>query len=368
MKHLFVDISSHGYGHLAQTAPVLNALLASRSMRLTIRCGLATAQLQRRIRVPFTHIQEASDFGFVMHDALQLDLAASAARYQIAYADWSQHVASEARLLESLAPDLVLSNISPLPLAGAAQAGIPAIAMCSLNWTEMFAHYYADQNWAAPIQTAMHDAYTSATAFLRLTPGMDMPGLANVHDIGPVSIYADGKAHLTRSQVANKLKLPEHKRWLLIALGGIAHRLPIEDWPELENVQLLIPADWNVQSRDDCTAYSDAQIPFADLLPTVDAVLSKPGYGTFVEAASCGLPVLYLQRSDWPESACLEAWLHRHTRAAIIPPEAARNGDIAMALDTLLASAAPPKPAATGIAEALHYLNQALDRSDTMTT
>ncbi|MDE2598192.1 MAG: hypothetical protein KGL40_01070 [Rhodocyclaceae bacterium] len=363
MKHLFVDISSHGLGHLAQTAPVLNALAASRPLRLTLRSGLTQAQLARRIRHPFAHVHEATDFGFVMHDALSVDLETSAVRYQAAYADWSGRVRNEAAALQRLSPDLVLSNISPLPLAGAHAAGIPAMAMCSLNWAELFAHYYASATWAAPIHAAMQAAYAGAAAFLRLTPGMDMHDLRNTRSVGPVSAYAGAASALPRAEVARQLGLPPEKRWLLLALGGIAHRLPVERWPEMPGIQLLVPADWQVATRADITAYHDAQIPFADLLPAVDIVLSKPGYGTFVEAACCGLPVLYLQRNDWPEAASLETWLHRHTRAAVLPPAAGLGGDFLPALEALLTGPAPPRPQADGIAQALHLINEGLDGS-----
>jgi hypothetical protein len=364
--HLFVDVSSHGYGHLAQTAPVLNALAASRPVRLTVRSGLTEAQLRRRIQAPFTHIHAASDFGFVMHDALNVDTAASAVRYREAYADWPRRVADEALLLNQLEVDLVLSNISPLPLAGAAATGIPALAMCSLNWADLFAHYYPAADWAASIHAAMLDAYASAQAFIRFSPGMAMPALANVKVVGPVSVYADQPPRSTRQEAARALGLPLQKRWLLLALGGIAHRLPVEDWPVLPGIQLLVPADWRVAPRADITPYSDEQLAFAELLPAVDIVLSKPGYGTFVEAACCGLPVLYLQRPDWPESECLEAWLHQHTRAAILPPQAVIRGDLLPALENLLARPAPPKPRADGIAEALRLINGTLDGSDTI--
>lgn len=365
MKHLFVDISSHGYGHLAQSAPVLNALMQSRSLRLTVRSGLATAHLARRIQHPFTHVHEASDFGFVMHDALNVDQEASAARYREAYANWPQRVAAEAEFLQQLAPDLVLSNVSPLPLAGAAVAGIPAMAMCSLNWADLFSHFFAHyssgQAWAAPIQSAMDQAYASALAFIRFTPGMDMPALANLNVIGPVSVYAEHRPQATREQVAQALGLPLHKRWLLLALGGIAHRLPIEHWPELPGIQLLAPSDWNVAARQDITPYNDEQLPFAELLPLVDVVLSKPGYGTFVEAACCGLPVLYLQRPDWPEAACLEDWLHHHARAAALEPEDGRTGNLQNALDALLGQTAPPRPEADGVEQAVRLINRQLD-------
>lgn len=39
--HLFVDISSHGFGHLAITAPALNALAElAPDLRLTVRSGV----------------------------------------------------------------------------------------------------------------------------------------------------------------------------------------------------------------------------------------------------------------------------------------------------------------------------------------
>ncbi|MBK8384563.1 MAG: hypothetical protein IPL11_02340 [Candidatus Accumulibacter sp.] len=48
--HLFVDISAHGLGHLAQVAPVLNALSCRlENLRMTLRSGLPTATLQARI-------------------------------------------------------------------------------------------------------------------------------------------------------------------------------------------------------------------------------------------------------------------------------------------------------------------------------
>lgn len=374
MKHLFVDISAHGFGHLAQTAPVLNALLESRTLRLTVRSGLSQVQLARRIRHPFTHIHASSDFGFIMHDALRVDRAASAECYRSAHADRERRIAAEVEDLRRLAPDLVLSNISPLPLAGAARAGIPAIAMSSLNWADLFAHYFGEQDWAAPIHAAMLADYASAADFLRLTPGMQMPALKNLRPVGPVSAYADATGldasfavpNRSRDEVAQLLDLPTDKPWLLIALGGIAHRLPVEAWPHMADFQLLTPADWQVSPRADVSAYDDARLPFAELLPHVDALISKPGYGTFVEAASCGLPVLYLGRPDWPESAALESWLHEHTRAAKLPSAVAERGEFAETLTALLASPAPKKPNIDGIATALRCINARLDGSDTM--
>jgi len=61
--HLLVDISAHGLGHLAQTAPVLDAL-ASRlpTMRLTVRSALTRQQLARRIGAPALRIFDCTTY------------------------------------------------------------------------------------------------------------------------------------------------------------------------------------------------------------------------------------------------------------------------------------------------------------------
>lgn len=187
-SHLFVDISSHGFGHLAITAPVLNRLAdLVPDLRLTIRSGLPPANLAQRIHVPYTLIPGSTDFGYVMHDATRIDLAASANAYRAAHTDWASRVAGEAAFLNSLAPDRVLTNVSYLPLAGAARAGIPAFSLCSLNWADLFAHYFGNEPWAGEIHAEMLAAYVAAKAFLRVTPGMPMPSFGHCVDVGVIA-------------------------------------------------------------------------------------------------------------------------------------------------------------------------------------
>ena len=156
-RHLFVDRSSHGFGHLAQTAPVLNRLAVLQpGLRLTLRSGLAAERLKQRIVPPFDLIAEASDFGYRMIDALRIDHAATAAAYRSASADFSRMVERDAQLIQELRADAVFANVSYVPLAGAARAGIPAVAMCSLNWADLFLYYFGHESWAAPIHAPIN--------------------------------------------------------------------------------------------------------------------------------------------------------------------------------------------------------------------
>lgn len=339
--HLFVDITSHGLGHFAITAPVLNALAElAPDLRLTIRSALPAATLQERIKAPHTLVAEASDFGYVMIDAIRVDLEASATAYRRAHENWPLRVAAEARFLASLKPDLVLTNVSYLPLAGAALAGIPALSLCSLNWADLFDHYFGAQPWAAPIHADMLAAYRSAQAFLRITPGMAMATLDNVRPVGPIA--ALGRRHdlgLNGDQA------------VLVAMGGIAHRLPVDEWPRQPGVRWLVPAAWQCR-HPDAIASESFGLAFPDLLCSVDAVVTKPGYGTFTEAACNGTPVLYQRREDWPEQDCLIDWLENHGRCLEIEADLLQTGQLAVALAATLALSPRPAPLAHGIDEA----------------
>jgi len=340
--HLFVDISSHGFGHLAITAPVLDALAEiAPHLRLTVRCGLPAAKLRQRIHCPFEHIATASDFGYVMIDATHIDPTASATAYRRAHADWPARVAREADFLAEQKPDLVLSNVSYLPLAGAAHAGIPALALCSLNWADLFAHFFGHHDWAATIHAEMLAAYRSARAFLRVTPGMPMRALDNRHDIGPIA--ATGRRH--------DLGLNGDKA-VLIAMGGIDHHLPLSHWPQAPGVRWLVAADWQC-THPDAIAYESFDLNFTDLLCSVDAIITKPGYGTFTEAAANGTPVLYLRRDDWPEQECLIEWLQCNSPCLEISPDSLDSGALAESLTVLWTQAAMRLPALTGAAEAV---------------
>ena len=354
--HLFVDISSHGFGHLAQAAPILNALATLvPEMRLTIRCGLPEDKLRARIQCEFTHLAGRSDFGFVMLDAVSIDLAATAQAYRAQHENWTQRVASEAKMLTENAPDLVLSDVAYLPLAGAAQAGIPSLSMCSLNWADLFAHFYGHEAWAKGIYEQILAAYQSAELFLRLTPAMPMPALPRQRTVAPVAALGQDR----RTELRARLACPADEKLVLIAFGGFDKDLNAENWPQHPGVRWLIPASWPI-ARADMTALEPLGQPIIDLVRSVDAVLTKPGYGTFSEAACNGTPVLYVPRENWPEQECLIDWLKNNARCQEVSEANLKKGNLQAALAMLWQRAAPPAPRPDGSLEAATLIAERL--------
>ena len=145
VPHLYVALSGHGFGHLAQTAPVLNAFRQRHAaIRLTVQSPLPEPVLRGRIVGEFAVVAGAADFGMVMVDALDVKLADSLAAYRAFHGEWEARLDWQESVLRRAAPDLLLADIPYLSLAAAARLAIPALALCSLNWADILQGYGAD--------------------------------------------------------------------------------------------------------------------------------------------------------------------------------------------------------------------------------
>jgi UDP:flavonoid glycosyltransferase YjiC (YdhE family) len=352
--HLLVALSDHGYGHITQTAPVINRLRALRpSLRLSIASRAPRALLQERFDGDWQRVSLANDSGMVMTSAFDVQRTASADAYRELHAGWQHAVEHTAQALRALRPDLLLANVSYLPLAAAAHAGIPALAMSSLNWADMYRHFCGARPEAAAIHTQILAAYNSAACFLRLEPGMPMDNLVRRRSIGPVARIGETR----RAHLRQRLRLDAATRLVLVTLGGIATRMDIRHWPRVSGVHWLLPAAWQ-PDRADTTGIESLAIPFADLICSCDALIGKPGYGSISEAACNATPMLYVKRGDWPEEPYLVDWLEQHSRCGELGRDEFERGQLAGALERLWAAAERPRIEPTGVTDAANYLAQ----------
>jgi hypothetical protein len=352
-RHLLLAVTGHGYGHLAQCAPVINRLRERRSgLRLTVMSELPHAVLSSRLAGDFTHIAAETDAVMRMQSAWQVDVPATCRAWREFHRDWEAGVRREVERLRGLRPDLLLANIPYRLLLAARQAGIPAVALCSLNWAAIHAVYCGGDADGAAIRTQMRAGYAAADRFLTPEPALPMPELDNVHAIGPIARLGEHR----RGELLARLRCSVDTRLVLVALGGIDSPLPLANWPRIENMVWLF--DRALESdRDDLVDFTRLPLPFIDLLASSDAVLTKPGYGTYAEAVCNGMPILTLVRPDWPETPCLNAWARQHGRLNEITQNEFQRGAFTTALESLWSQPPPAAvPVPTGINQVVEFL------------
>ena len=311
MQHVLFDISAHGFGHVAQTTVVINALNASR-LRLTIRSMAPEKVLRARIKHPFTLIPYQQDEGMVMHTAMQVNPQATWEWYANFHANYAERCTAAARTLEQLQPDIIFANVPYLSLAAAAQVGIPSVAMCSLNWADLFQFYCGHQRGAERIHAQILDAYAQARYFLQATPSMPMSDLPNTLAIAPVALQGQAHKQALHNQSGINVQTGPTPRFILNALGGgIGIHYPLANWPVLPGVYWIFPDESLTVKRPDFIALSQFKMPYLDILASCDLVVAKTGYGIQTEAVIHQKPLLCVDRLEWPEQPWLVDW-HRH--------------------------------------------------------
>jgi hypothetical protein len=303
--HLLLAVTAHGYGHLAQSGPVV-AALARRipGLRVTLQGDIDPAFARHRLPPGFEHIQESADVGLPMDGPLRIRWPDALNAYGAFEADYERHLGRQMGILRDLSPDLVLADVPWLPLDAARRLGIPAVGLCSLTWYDILRESPVGDRVPLAVLDRMRQVYAGADLFIRPAPSMPMAWLPNARDVGPIALRCPDRS----AELRERLGLPTDRPLALMQFGGIGGLSPLHDWPEQGQVHWLVPS-LGGRRRRDASGLAEQRLDAADLIGSLDLILCKPGYGTYTEAACNGIPLIYVSRGDWPEEAALSSWI-----------------------------------------------------------
>ena len=214
------------------------------------------------------------------------------------------------------------------------------------------------------VSKSIRSVYNLANRFLRVTPGMGMPGLNN---LASVEVLARRGRTVDLREYVGASKT---HRFVLLSLGGVAQDVDLSGWDIPEDTLLIVPDAQAVEHPRVC-AISSLGLDHIDVLASVDILLTKPGYGSFCEAWKNRTSVIYLRRNLWPEETALIDWIQRHIPAQEMSREEFTNGALSQVLQRLAERPATFDQLETGENAVINHISQWLnetesDRSDTV--
>lgn len=351
-------ISGHGLGHLAQLAPIIDAVAKSdKHLAIHVISNIEPEKIRARLRTSseLTLHQSETDVGMAMHSALRVDVESTIDRYLAFHRDWDHRLAVEIARLESINAVTVVSNVGYLPLAAAQALGINNIALSSLNWADTLAHYCSNFAEIIPIINQARYIYNRAAAFVQPSPSVPAPHFNNCRPVN--CIVRRGRA--MRASLCEQTGIDPSDHIGVISPGGIDMTMDLREWHIGDNWSWLVPEDAKTNS-DRFISQSKSSLDFPDLLASCDTVICKPGYGIFTEAASSQTAVLYLSRDDWPEQPVLIDWLEQHGRCAELSQDAFVNGKVIDLIESVCALPPGAPFCANGAAQTLELLTPLL--------
>jgi hypothetical protein len=357
MPHLFIAVTAHGYGHIAQIAPIAHALCRRiPELRVTLQGTVSRAFVEARMPAGCRYIEQAADVALPMDGPLHARWQEGLDVYTAFDAEHAHHLARQRALLQRDPPDLLLADIPWLPLEAARELGIPAVGLCSLSWYDILAESPVGPRMPVSLIDHMRSAYAGAELFIRPVPSMPMAWLPNGRDIGPIAT----RRQRDPAAVRERLGISSTARLVLMQFGGAGRLRLGDEQPLPADVHILTPDPAAAAGRERFSVVGGSGprrgLDVLDVLASCDALITKPGYATFAEAACNGVPVLYIPRGDWPEEPYLVDWL-----ADQVPTRAVSLDDLAAGritaplIDLLEAGVATPAPA-TGVDEAVELL------------
>lgn len=285
-----------------------------------------------------------------MHGPTDVDVEASAKAYRALHAGWTSHLEREAARLAALEPVALVADVPYLSLAAAQRIGVPAIALCSLNWADIYRAYCGGRPEASEVLAKIEEVYRAAEIFLQPRPHLPMAAFPNRLSIGPIARIGRNR----QGELREALGIPGDRRIVLASFGGIPAKRKLS-LPDLAGVHWLFGSTVEAPAGRS-SPVERLEIPFIDVLASSDVVVTKVGYCTFVEAACNGVGIVSGPRDDWPESGPAKEWASRNARFAVAEPGIEDPAALEAALSTVLEAPRMAPPSATGAAEAVEAI------------
>jgi hypothetical protein len=331
---------------------VLNALgTLIPGVTAVLRTTVPDAFFQNCLTIPWDLQPVQQDVGCIQDGPLKIDIDATWKAYRHFHETWEARLSNEIAAMRMASPALVIADTPYFAIEAASRAQIPTVALASLTWDLVLKEYChpADNSHRQLIQ-CIRQSYAKAAIALRITPAPRIDAFSHIIDISPIA----SPAFPERERLASALALESTERSVLVGFGGIPLRsLPLKQIEELRHYRFLfdgpVPPGYS-------RIHSTETLPFSfkTLLASADVIMTKPGYGTILEAVTLQQPVVYVRRYNFADEPPLVDYLHRYGRGIELSIDDFTQGRWEPALQQALALPEPslPPPAPTGAAEA----------------
>jgi len=335
VKSIAYFISSHGFGHAARAAAVMQAIAEyDPSVQFEIFTALPSWFFQDSLSTPFNCHHLLTDFGLAQKTPFQSDLGDTLRSLNAFYPISSTRLADISKTIRRLESRIIICDIAPMGLLVAKAAGIPSVLVENFTWDWIYQQYAAaDKNINKYIKH-LKPIFGSADYHIQTEPicSRKSPDLVTA----PVS----RKFRTSRDQIRQRLDLLTDENVVLITTGGIPQNYDfLQKLNKLRQIKFVMPgAGPKVKVRGNLIILphqSDFYHP--DLANACDAVVGKVGYSTLAEVYHAGVPFGYVARSNYNESGPMVKFIKQQMPGLALEESEFHDGDWISKIGKLLA-------------------------------
>lgn len=311
---IVIYASSHGWGHAARLAPIIDQLFEYKIEVVTSTPSWFlrdSMKLKRKHDLVIRNL--VTDPGAVQNDPFNIDVEESCKRLKEHFEKIDELLDREISYLNSKNDKvrLVISDISSFGQLVAEALKVPSVCVATFDWKFVYKNYLDENDELNNIIKRITDI--SGKFDYCLVPGTICEPL----DIGKKKVYFNWlsrKPVSSRTSMREKLGLSIHQDSVLLSFGGHElKKINPKIWQEFSQFQFFLlmpdpipePPSTNVKflsSREWSKHHTD-------IVNTVDVVFGKTGYGLISEVVCCKKPYLNVERKNNPEGSVLEEFV-----------------------------------------------------------
>jgi hypothetical protein len=289
LKKLIYYITDHGRGHATRSVAIIRKLQIY-GIQVIIRNSNVVDFLQKSL--PGIEIKKGiTDIGPVLNsDGISINHDESIKKIS----NWINNIynisAEEVEFLKYENPDLIISDVSPMPLIAANSINIPSVVISNFSWYDVLT--FLPEN----IRLKLKEFYELADLCLQLPLGTPMDHFKKKYKINLIARNPAKNLDEVRKLYGINKSFP----CILFALGGSKNKISFSYDDNIQIISLNTKFENSITTHDiSDTAEGQNLVSIADL------VICKCGYGLISECLSNGIPFLYLADDSHPEQMAI---------------------------------------------------------------
>jgi hypothetical protein len=293
-------ISSHGFGHAARAAAVMQAIAEhDASVQFEIFTAAPSWFFQDSLSAPYNYHHLLTDFGLAQKSPFESDFGDTLRRLNEFYPIPATLLDRISGTIRRLGCRLIVCDITPMGLLVAQNTGIPSVLVENFTWDWIYQQYATINRDINKYVDYLKPIFESADYHIQTEP------ICNRQSPDLVTAPVSRKPRIPGDQIRQRLGLRADANMILITTGGIPQCYDfLQPLGEHREITFVMPgAGPEIKIAGNLIILphqSDFYHP--DLANASDAVIGKVGYSTLAEVYHAGVPFGYVARANYNES------------------------------------------------------------------
>ena len=301
-------ITSHGYGHATRTLAILDVFAKQvNSLEISIFSSLPKQFFEeslKSINLKVYSIQ--TDVGLIQKSPFEHNINSTINELERFLLFKNPEFEQTKKILQSIKPSFIVSDISPLGIFLANQLKIPSVLIENFTWDWIYKSYLKDEPRFGSLMQRLREIL--ALTDLRIQTRPICERINKLPLINPIFRTARESAKSTKT----KLGIKNQKPIVLITTGGITQDFTfIEKLEKRDDFTFIITGNTQKAENKENIIFisSNSSHYFPDIVQSASLIVGKAGYGTVAEAWGNNKVFFPVFRHNFRESSTLKAFL-----------------------------------------------------------